>query len=336
MRGVGEGAVAAIVESRQTGDLFKSIFDFARRVNPKDVNKRVYEALARGGALDCFHGLHRAQYFAPDEKGRTLVELAARYGQGMQQQAESAQVSLFGGDDEVAIPEPAIPTCEPWERMHQLNLEKEIIGIYISGHPLDAFKLEVDHLCYPKEGLQVLAKADSVKGRELRFAGRVVAPEHRMTKNGKPFGRFSLEDYHHTETFMLFGEDYLKLKDYLVEGWFVFVRGAVEPRRFGPEDSLEFKIRGMELLADVREKMIERIRLQVSLAGLTEDFANEMADWVERHPGKVGLTMEIRDEDAGIEMTSRTKKIELTNEFIQVMEGWVSEGRMAYRLETKR
>ncbi len=336
MRGVGEGAVATIVESRNEGGLYKSLFDFARRVNPKDVNKRVYEALALGGAFDCFEGIHRAQYFAPDDKGRTLVELAARYGQGMQQQAESAQVSLFGDADEVEIPEPAIPTCEPWERMDQLNREKEIIGIYISGHPLDAFKLEIDHLCTPKEGLQVLTNAPAVKGKELRFAGRIVAPEHRMTKNGKPFGRFSLEDYHHTESFMLFGEDYLKFKDYLVDGWFVFVKGAVEPRRFGPDDSVEFKVKAMELLADVREKMIERLRLQVSLASLTEDFANLVADWVERHPGRVGVTLEIRDEQAGIEMSSRTKKVALTNEFMEGVEAWAAEGRVAYRMETKR
>ncbi len=336
MRGVGEGAVATIVENRNENGLYKSLFDFARRVNPKDVNKRVYEALALGGAFDCFEGIHRAQYFAPDEKGRTLVELAARYGQGMQQQAESAQVSLFGDGDEVEIPEPTIPTCEPWERMDQLNREKEIIGIYISGHPLDAFKLEIDHLCTPKEGLQVLTNASAVKGRELRFAGRIVAPEHRMTKNGKPFGRFSLEDYHHTESFMLFGEDYLKFKDYLVDGWFVFVKGAVEPRRFGPDDSVEFKVKAMELLADVREKMIDRLRLQVSLASLTEDFANLVADWVERHPGRVGVTLEIRDEQAGIEMSSRTKKVALTNEFMEGVEAWAAEGRVAYRMETKR
>ena len=336
MRGVGEGAVATIVENRNENGLYRSLFDFARRVNPKDVNKRVYEALALGGAFDCFEGIHRAQYFAPDEKGRTLVELAARYGQGMQQQAESAQVSLFGDGDEVEIPEPTIPTCEPWERMDQLNREKEIIGIYISGHPLDAFKLEIDHLCTPKEGLQVLTNAPAVKGRELRFAGRIVAPEHRMTKNGKPFGRFSLEDYHHTESFMLFGEDYLKFKDYLVDGWFVFVKGAVEPRRFGPDDSVEFKVKAMELLADVREKMIDRLRLQVSLASLTEDFANLVADWVERHPGRVGVTLEICDEQAGIEMSSRTKKVALTNEFMEGVEAWAAEGRVAYRMETKR
>jgi DNA polymerase-3 subunit alpha len=157
-----------------------------------------------------------------------------------------------------------------------------------------------------------------------------------MTKNGKPFGRFSLEDYHHTESFMLFGEDYLKFKDYLVDGWFVFVKGAVEPRRFGPDDSVEFKVKAMELLADVREKMIDRLRLQVSLASLTEDFANLVADWVERHPGRVGVTLEIRDEQAGIEMSSRTKKVALTNEFMEGVDAWASEGRVAYRMETKR
>ena len=151
MRGVGEGAVAAVVEGRGDGDgTYKSLFDFARRVSPKDINKRVFEALALGGAFDGFEGLHRAQFFAEDEKGRTLIELAARYGAGHQESESSAQASLFGGMEEMEMPEPAIPVCDPWDQMDLLARERDVIGVYISGHPLDKFRFEMKHLCFSR------------------------------------------------------------------------------------------------------------------------------------------------------------------------------------------
>lgn len=338
MRGVGAGAVQAIIDGREDGvGEYKSLFDFARRVNPKDVNKRVFEALALGGGFDSFEGIHRAQYFAQDEKGRTLIEMAARYGAGHQEAESSAQASLFGGMEEMEMPEPAIPACAPWDQMDLLAREREIIGVYISGHPLDQFRFEIKHLCTPPEGLQVLDHPLAFRGRELRFAGRVVEAEHRISKAGKPFGSFVIEDYFGSQKFMVFGEDYLKFKNYLVEGWFVFVKGSVEQRRFrdDPKD-VEYKVRSMELLADVREKMISRLRLQVELETLDESRANAIGELLEGHPGTVGLTLEIHDVDSGLEMPSRTIKVAVTDAFVEELEALVAGGGIQYRLETVR
>ena len=338
MRGVGEGAVEAIIAGRQDGaGTYKSLFDFARRVSPKDVNKRVFEALALGGGFDGFDGLHRAQYFALDEKGRPLIELAARYGAGHQEDESSSQASLFGGMEEMEMPEPAIPICDPWDQMDLLTREREIIGVYISGHPLDKFRFEIKHLCSPKEGLEVLDHALKWKGRELRFAGCVAETQHRISKAGKPFGSFTIEDYRGSQRFMLFGEDYLKFKDYLVEGWFLFVRGSVEQRRYRDDpNDVEFKVRYIELLADVREKFIARLRLQIDIASLDESRLDHLGKLVEQHPGKVGLTLEMHDAGSALEMPSRTRKVELNDGFVEALEELVVEGGVKYRLEMSK
>ena len=335
MRGVGEGAVEAIVAGREDGaGTYKGLFDFARRVSPKDVNKRVFEALALGGGFDSFEGLHRAQYFALDEKGRTLIELAARYGAGHQEDENSSQASLFGGMEEMEMPEPTIPVCEPWDQMDLLSREREIIGVYISGHPLDKFRFEIRHLCSPKDGLEVLDYPLNWRGRELRFAGCVAECQHRISKAGKPFGSVTIEDYRGSQRFMLFGEDYLKFKDYLVEGWFLFVKGSVEQRRFRDDpNDVEFKVRHIELLADVREKFIARLRLQIDIAVLDEHRLDHLGQLVEENPGQVGLTLEMHDAGSAVEMPSRSRKVELSDGFVEALEELVVQGGVKYRLE---
>lgn len=317
MRGVGEGAVQSIVENRGEGS-YKNIFDFARRVNLKDCNKRVFESLALGGGFDSF-GLHRSQYFAVDEKGRTLIENAVRYGNAHQDGANSSQVSLFGGDAEVDLPEPTVPEAEEWNVMDKLSREKEVVGIYISGHPLDDYKVEMKHLCYPR-GLKVLQEMDKHPGREFSFGGMLGAVSHRMTKNGRPFGDFVLEDYDHSERFFLFGEDYVKFKSYLEDGWFVFVQGRVQERKFSKDGELEFKIHQIELLADVREKLAKRLKLSVNLMDLNETIVDELGALAEKYPGKCGVSMEIRDLDVAVSMPSRSARVDLNNDFIRELE----------------
>lgn len=338
MRGVGEGAVQSVIDGRNDGaGQYKSLFDFARRVNPKDVNKRVFEALALGGAFDGFDGLHRAQFFAEDEKGRTLIELAARYGAGHQEAESSAQASLFGGMEEMEMPEPAIPVCESWDQMDLLARERDVIGVYISGHPLDKFRFEIKHLCSPAEGLEVLNEPMAWRGRELRFAGRVVEAQHRISKAGKPFGSVTVEDYRASQRFMLFGEDYLKFKDYVVEGWFVFVRGSVEQRRFRDDpNDVEFKVRHIELLADVREKMVSRLRLQLDLQSLDEKRLDLIGKMIEGSPGSVGLTVEVHDRGNALEMPSRSHKVTLSDDFVDKLEELANIGGLHYRLETSK
>ena len=338
VRGVGEGAVVSIVAGREDGDgPYRNVFDLARRAGSRDVGKRVLEALAVAGAFDGFGDGNRARYFAADDKGRTGIELAARFGAGAQEAAASAQASLFGEGEIEQAPEPALPSCEPWDPLVALTKEKEVIGMFISGHPLDAFAFEMKHLCSPAEGLAVLSDPLPLRGRELRFAGRIAEVAHRLSKQGKPFGNFTLEDLHGTERFALFGDDYMKFKDYLVEGWFVWVRGAVEPRRFRDDpNDVEFRIKGMELLADLREKLLARVRIVVPADRVDLSLVGAIEGWTARHPGGVGLSIDIAAPEGAVQFVSRTRRIGLTDEALQELEGFAGPAGIECRFEWNR
>jgi DNA polymerase-3 subunit alpha len=338
VRGVGEGAVVSIVAGREDGDgPYRNVFDLARRAGSRDVGKRVLEALAVAGAFDGFGDGNRARYFAADDKGRTGIELAARFGAGAQEAAASAQASLFGEGEIEQAPEPVLPSCEPWDPLVALTKEKEVIGMFISGHPLDAFAFEMKHLCSPAEGLAVLSDPLPLRGRELRFAGRIAEVAHRLSKQGKPFGNFTLEDLHGTERFALFGDDYMKFKDYLVEGWFVWVRGAVEPRRFRDDpNDVEFRIKGMELLADLREKLLARVRIVVPADRIDASLVGTIEGWTARHPGGVGLSIDIAAPEGAVQFVSRTRRIGLTDEALQELEGFAGPAGIECRFEWNR
>ncbi len=322
MRGVGEGAVNSIVENRQTGN-YSSIFDFARRVSLKDCNKRVFEGLALGGAFDGFEGVHRAQYFAPDEKGRTVIENAIRYGNAYQEGQNSSQVSMFEATESEDIPEPFIPEAAEWNVLEKLNREREVVGIYISGHPLDDFRFEMNYFC-TEEGLAIIAELEKHKGRDLAFGGMITAVEHRTSKAGKPFGSITIEDYTGSERFMLFGEDYVRFREYLVEGWFVFVKGTVRESNFRKEangkPSLEYKISQIELLAEVRDRFNGSLHLTFELDHLNDRLLADITGLVEKHPGKTPVTLEIRDTGVAITMPSKSTRVNLAAEILRELD----------------
>ena len=304
IKGVGEGAVNSIVNERQEGR-YTGLFDFASKVNLKDCNKRVFESLAISGAFDEF-GHNRSEFFGMDEKGRTILETAVRYGNAHQEGENSSQVSMFGESADAELPVPIIPEAEEWSVMDKLSREKEVVGIYISGHPLDDYRLEMDHLC-TKGGLKLLQDLKAQNTRDLNFGGMLSEVAHRTTKNGKPFGTFFMEDYDHSERFFLFGDDYVKFKDYLVNDWFLFVGGKVQQKKYAKtEDELEFKIHSVELLADVREKKAKRIQLKIDLSLLNDHIVDGLTELVQQHPGPCGITLEIKDLDVGISMPSKT------------------------------
>jgi DNA polymerase-3 subunit alpha len=218
-----------------------------------------------------------------------------------------------------------------------LTKEKEVIGMFISGHPLDAFAFEMKHLCSPVEGLVVLSDPLPLRGRELRFAGRIAEVAHRLSKQGKPFGNFTLEDLNGSERFALFGDDYMKFKDYLVEGWFVWVRGAVEPRRFRDDpNDVEFRIKGMELLADLREKLLARVRIVVPADRVDLSLVGAIEGWTARHPGGVGLSIDIAAPEGAVQFVSRTRRIGLTDEALQELEGFAGPAGIECRFEWNR
>ncbi|HRD53665.1 MAG TPA: DNA polymerase III subunit alpha, partial [Flavobacteriales bacterium] len=229
VKGVGENAVAAIVKERNENGPFTSIFDLVRRVDLRAANRKALESLAYAGGFDSLK-VQRAAFFHSAGEGKpTWMETLTRYGQQHKDSADSSQVSMFGDAVEGAgIPEPAVPQIEGWSALEQLHFEKEVIGFYLSGHPLDDHRLEIKHLCH--HNLSQLADLKSLEGRDVTFAGIVTKAEHRIAKSGKPFGSLSLEDHYGSHDFMLFSEDYMRFKLFLQQGALLFVKGRAMAR----------------------------------------------------------------------------------------------------------
>ncbi|MCG8476048.1 MAG: DNA polymerase III subunit alpha [Cytophagales bacterium] len=320
IKGVGGAAVEAIIEERSKGGKFSSIFDLTMRINLRAANKKTLEGLVVAGAFDSFINVHRAQYFAPDAKGQVFLEKAIRFGATHQESANSAQTSLFGADSGVQMPEPEVPKCDEWSTMDKLNKEKEVVGIYISGHPLDDYKLELDSFCNARIGEYMENPAGFI-GKDLMIGGCVSQVSHRYTKRGQPFGTITLEDYSGSITMFLFSEDYVRYKQYMVEGWFLYVKGRVQQQRWD-ETRIEFKVTGMELLGEIREKYSKAIQLKIKLEDLDLTMVDAVEELVKKYPGSSNLHIRVYDSKEQIEVDtlSRVCQVALENELIQGLE----------------
>ncbi|HLP63559.1 DNA polymerase III subunit alpha [Flavobacterium sp.] len=221
IKGVGAPAVETIVENRKSGN-YKSIFDLAKRIDLRAANKKAFESLALAGGFDCFTTTHRAQYFHDDGDNITFLEKAMRYGSKFQENENSSQVSLFGETSEVQIAEPVVPPCEEWSTMEKLAKEKEVVGIYISGHPLDDYRFEMKYFCNTK--LETLKNLEQHVNKTLSFGGIITNVQHKTAKNGKGWGSFVLEGYDESYEFRIFGEEYLKFRHFLIQNNFSYIK----------------------------------------------------------------------------------------------------------------
>lgn len=315
IKGVGEMAAKEIIDERNKSGAFASIFDFTKRVNLKSVNKRVMEALAKAGGFDGFETTHRAQYFhtLPGEDLNTL-EKALRFGNAFQAAQGAAQASLFGGTSDVEIPEPSIPQCEPFSLIEQLNKEKEVVGMYLTGHPLDEYKFELEVLCRGK--LEDLKNLDSIKGKELRLGGIVTAKQDRISKTGKPFGAITLEDYSGSHEFMLFGKDYIEFKNYMEIGYFLAIRGRVQNREW-PKDSpeIEFKIQAIELLSELKNKLVESFQITLDIKDLSQEFINGLHEQIADKSGSARLKINIVDSQKNISLNFMAQQTRINPDY---------------------
>lgn len=310
VKGVGEGAVEAIVNERLENGAYQSIFDVTKRIDLRAANKKAFESLAFAGGFDSF-GHHRSVYFDGEEGGPLFLEKAMKFGAKHQHNLNSAQVSLFGDSEEEALLEPPMPICEPWGTLHMLNKEKEVVGFYISGHPLDDYKLEMENFCTANIG--EMQDLYSAKGKDLRVAGMVSQVEHRFTKTGKPFGTITIEDYHDNITFFLFGEEYPKFKPYMTEGWFLFAQCRVQSRRW-KEDELEMKLVSVELLSEIKEKALRSVVLTVQAKDVSELLLERIEDLSEEYKGKHHLKFVVEDPREGYKVELRSKKFKVNLE----------------------
>lgn len=272
IKGVGEAAVESIIKEREQNGPFKDVYDFFERIDYRTVNKKTLENLITAGGLDSFC-YHRAQYFRAVDSTTNILDTLVNYGQKNQQDALNLQTSLFGDTEGFEIAKPAIPDCEPWHDYEKSKKEKELIGIYLTSHPLDPYKLEMQLLCKPVEELNT--NLESFKNKEVTIAGIITAKREGKTKNGKDFGIITIEDFSGTYELPFFGKDYASFHQYFIDETAIYVKGKVGPK-WGNEKELTFNIQNVDLLETITQHAIKSIILQVDIEKLTLETVNEI------------------------------------------------------------
>ncbi|KAA6333396.1 DNA polymerase III subunit alpha [termite gut metagenome] len=323
IKGVGEGAVQSITEERAANGLFKSIFDFVQRINLNTCNKKNMESLALAGSFDGFPELAREQYFAVNAKNEVFLETLIRYGNRYQTDKAVTVNSLFGDENMVDVVVPNIPVAERWNDLERLNKEKELIGIYLSAHPLDEYAIVLNYVCNTR--MAELGDIAALTGREITMGGIVAGVRKGISKNGSPYGVLKMEDYSGTAELAFFGNDYVMFQGYFEEGLFLYINARCQPRQWRPNE-LEIKVTSVDLLSNVTEALIEKITIFIPLMMLNTELITELSTLVKKKRGKTELCFKVTDteEKIQIDFVSRPAKIEVGREltdYIKECEG---------------
>ena len=322
VKGVGEAAVESIIAERNANGRFKDIYDLMERVNFSAVNRKCFENLAYAGGFDSISGFHRCKFFgadARDNTGVTFIEQLMRYGQRFQAEKNNAQQSLFGGGGHVDIQRPVLPACADWSQLETLAKEREMIGLYLSAHPLDDYKIIINHMC--KTQLTELENLEALKGQEIAVAGMVVSVQNLITKTGKPWGKFVLEDYNGTHEFALFSKDYENFRKYLFSDYFLFVRGRVQPKPYNDKE-LEFKIISMVQLSEMRDTMIKEMNVLLPVEDVTPTLVRELTEKVKEAKGETLFRISVIDREAHVSLSlfSKSHKVSLTQSLVSYLD----------------
>ncbi len=337
VKGVGEKAVESIIEERVANGPYQSVFEFAKRSNTRIVNKKAYESFVYSGAFDAF-GYHRAQYFyIGNNEKMNGIEKLIKYANDFQNNENSSQASLFGGSKADLILEPTFPVSPEWGLIDKLKYEKDAIGIFLSGHPLDDYRFELKNFCFHnvgqlslvnkirggEAGEEALQAFEEIKNRDLVVGGLVVMASQRITKTGKPFGVFVFEDYDDSCEIALFGDDFVKFKSFLTEGYFLQLRGRVG-ERFKKEGDWEFKITSIDLLSELRDKLTKSITIQMPIEAVNEDLMKKIEAILEENktlsdhfPCKLNFAVYDQEENFMLDLPSKSLKISPNNRFLE-------------------
>ena len=317
IKGVGESAVQSIIEEREANGHFKSIFDLVERVNLTACNRKNLECLALSGAFDELHNdISREQYMNTNSKGEQFLEALVRYGNRFQIDKNLSQNSLFGDQGMAEIPHPEIPEGGNWSTLERLNKERELVGIYLSAHPLDEYSLILNEFCNTKA--EEFADLDNLKNRKVTFGGIVSeAPRVGQTKKGNPYGIVKIEDFTGSAEFPFFGDEWIKKQFYFAQGTFLYISGSCQPKKW-KQDELEFVISNIQLLPDVKETIVKSITIIFDVMSLTTDIYEYITDYAEKHPGNSKLQFNIKDaeNEFSLELISKSNNITVTQEFI--------------------
>ena len=321
IKGTGESAVKYIIEERKKEGKYNNIFDFICRTSSRSVNKKTYEALALAGAFDCFEKEHRRQFIYSRENELSLIENSIIYSNKLQKEKETRQTSLFSGENGSYIKEPIIPEVEPFSELEKLKIEKDILGLYVSGHPLDKYSFEIENIC--NTNFKKI-KNNEVIGKSVLFvAGIVTKVEHKISKNGKPYGNVVIEDFSDSYNFIFFSEDYVKFKNFFEEGWFLFLNGKMKNKWNNP-DELEFKVDNISLLSKTREKYVKELHIKLDIENINKNLIDELNKNFDSAKGgnchlKVTVLSRNNGKNISVDMISRDIKFHLNDDIIKTL-----------------
>jgi len=318
IKSVGQGAVTDIIEERSKNGPFADIFDFVERINLSSCNKKNIEALALSGAFDSLPGIQREQFLAMNNRGEEFLETLIRYGNKYQQDKLGAMTSLFGDDSSFQIARPEIPQAQRWSDLERLNRERELIGIYLSAHPLDDYEFILKYVC--NADTVKLQDLDALNGLDISFGGIITAVREGQTKRGSPYTIFKIEDYAGSYEIALFSEDSVNFGRYARIGLSVYIQARIQPKRFRQEE-LEVKITSIGLLSEMREKLVSKITLQIPLTELDDTTVTELSALVKNNSGNSLLYFQIIGEESHmhIELFSRPARIQVNRHFIDYL-----------------
>lgn len=329
IKGMGEAAATNIIAERHKNGQYKDIFDFVQRVNLSAVNRKAMESLALSGGLDSF-GIRREQYFAPNAKGDTFVETLLRYGQVYQSEQSSMQNSLFGDMGGVEIQTPPVPDCEAWSTMELLKRERELVGIYLSAHPLDDYAVVLNHMCNlhcPQIGREMDKKAFA-SIEELTFGGIVTSVSQRWTKTNKPFGIVTIEDFEGQGELALFGEDWTKWQSMLQEEYHIYITAQCVQRFRNNPDAYDMVIKKIEFLSDVKEKSIEKFTVYMDSTMFNDAQLTDLETTLKNSTGNVPLYINIHDakNNTNVQLYSRNITVDVNKKLLTSLDEMAEQG----------
>ena len=338
IKGVGEGAVLAIIKGREEKGKYNDMFDFIERVNLTACNKKTIESLALSGAFDEFSSVKRQQLFAENSKGELVLESIIRYGNKYQNDKAMVSNSLFGDSEAVEIAKPEIPYAPEWSSLEKLNKERDLIGMYLSSHPLDEYEFEMKHLCNTTSA--ELKDLDTIKGRQsIKIGGLITAIRNGTSKAGNPYGVFTLEDYKGAHEFALFGKNYIDFGKYMIKDLYVCISGIVQEKgasfRFKKQDTnpnapkeWEFKIQFIDELENIKAKFLKSVVLTVSLQQLSDTFVENFTDMIKTNKGSTNLYIEVADENSTDKVTlfARQHRFDMDTDLYKMLKHYKHEG----------
>lgn len=332
IKGMGAAAADAIVKERLAHGPYKDIYDFVERVSLKDVNRKAMESLALSGGFDCF-GLMREQYLAPNAKGEAFLDSLVRFGQQYQLDKQEAANSLFGAmSADIAIALPPAPKAEAWSNIERLGKEKDLVGIYLSAHPLDDYAIILNHMCNTKcsEMGDRSLQPELAQREELTFGGIVTKMTQKFSRNGSPFGIVTIEDFNGSGELALFGEEWGKWNGNLTEGCSVFIK-AKYIKRYPTSQFFSLVIQSIEYLQTVKDKDIEKFTINVPSKAIDETIVNDIMSIVADSPGHTDLYFNINDEESqtNVLLHSHNNRIEVNKELVQYVD---SREEMSYSI----